>query len=341
MKSAFTLFLSITSISLSAQWKWVYKNVDSTEIASVTDKISQKWMRKNWPQFVFVPTSNVYFPEPEGLDSIWVLERRSLTTGAFYMYSSEITNREYGKFLLENHSDSTLYPDTSLWERYQYAGLTEFYFSHSTTLDLPVTCISFNQAKKYCIWLQDRINLQLHNTNYSAIVDLPSEAEYMSACKFAWNQYHFPSHKWAFSVLTKAIDANVASVLTNRNQLLMNGLGITRYAKYSCDYNGFKNLLGNVSEYTRNSAYYSIFPTKQYSASPPKLGLPNEEEQRIAPMVFPFPDLEFLQNYVIVKGGSFRDNVYFAQPGSVAFIEKHKKELGLGFRPVLKLYKKS
>ncbi len=108
---------------------------------------------------------------------------------SFLMSTSEITNLDYLEFLFETRKKDgmkayqEMLPDSSLWRAFPGFGeiLEITYHDHPAYHSYPVVNISYEQASKYCRWLQEVLNQNKLATGYKVEVKLPSVEEWTYA----------------------------------------------------------------------------------------------------------------------------------------------------------------
>ena len=112
-----------------------------------------------------------------------------------YMSRTEVSNGQYVEYLKWLKSNGTkeefekAYPDTSVWikELKAYEPYTKYYLNHIAYKDYPLVGISQQQARRFCIWIQDSLNKFLRESNKfdiaEVIVRLPSTNEWVTAAR--------------------------------------------------------------------------------------------------------------------------------------------------------------
>ncbi len=174
------------------------------------------------------------------------LHEEKLNVQSFYMYETEITNRQYYEFLTylrKNNRISDLHTaaiDSMGWNNAlgfenTYA---EDYHLTAEYADYPVVNISYEGAILFCEWLQDRIRKKVPD----AIVRLPSEAEWVHAAKGGKQDAVYPWDNVGMSG-KKDID------FCNYNSPDDGTCLATNFAKsYFPNAYGLYNMSGNVAE---------------------------------------------------------------------------------------------
>lgn len=105
----------------------------------------------------------------------------------FYMKTAEVSNAEYRLFLNEatEVSRKKLLPDTACWTT-DFPGsynepMVRVYFQHPRYDNYPVVGVSYFQAKEFCKWMEERINLANSSEKFRFVVSLPNQFEWAAA----------------------------------------------------------------------------------------------------------------------------------------------------------------
>lgn len=193
------------------------------------------------------------------------------------MKTTEVTINDWIVFIIDNEFDSTLFPNIDLLSKpaqllfldlkkrqdFDYLIISkpksdfllgkikmvsqnkELYHQSKEefpgfTQHFPITAITFSQAKKYCYWLESRIN---RNQKIKVKIDLPSEEIYNTV----------NTNKDSLNVkgcaLFNFINCQcVSKTKKNYNQSL--GKGLVRTDAYWPTESGLYNLQGNAAEMT-------------------------------------------------------------------------------------------
>ena len=137
-------------------------------------------------QFKFIPSG------------LTVMDGDTLSVQSFYMLDHEVTNGEYKAFLSNiKEIDTEKYEKVKVrnkqWSKQlpmSFVGpMEETYHLHEAYLDYPVVNVTYEAAKLYCEWLENRINEELLK-NQRVEVRLPKNAEFIRAGagnNFGWN----------------------------------------------------------------------------------------------------------------------------------------------------------
>ncbi len=106
-------------------------------------------------------------------------------------------------------------------------------------------------------------------------------------------------------------------------------------------YGQISHLLGNVSEWTSTSAYGHLYNSNTTILNTTGLLIPNPHQQ---PNVFDLSgylvDETELQSHFVIKGGSWAQEFHYLDPSSVQMMQSNHSANYVGFRPVIRFYKK-
>lgn len=187
--------LAPISLSKNKLFKNNYIPVTTSAAKLKTNDLTQKERQDST-----LLVKNTYLPvfhEYSGFDSIHDITQHVLTH-PFYVYKSEISNKEYRAFLEAMRIDSTfikdyglklseIVPDTQVWIQgivHYNEPYVHYYFQHEAYNDYPVVGVSAVQARAYCKWLQMKLKIdwfELLPKGYKVEVDLPTTAEWIAA----------------------------------------------------------------------------------------------------------------------------------------------------------------
>lgn len=120
----------------------------------------------------------------------------SLPVAGFWLYKTEISNREYREFVISLFQEGdtaqarAVLPDTLVWRRLfnRNEPYVEYYFRHPAYDDYPVVGISHEAAGAFCVWLTQKISADPgkrfagRKPKYIE-VRLPTETEWIWAAK--------------------------------------------------------------------------------------------------------------------------------------------------------------
>lgn len=113
------------------------------------------------------------------------------------------------------------------------------------------------------------------------------------------------------------------------------------YALPAKPYGQISHLLGNVSEWTSTSAYGHLYNSNTTILNTTGQLIPNPHQQ---PNVFDLSgylvDQTELQSHFVVKGGSWAQEFHYLDPSAVQMMQSNHSTNYVGFRPVIRFYKK-
>lgn len=138
-----------------------------------TKKLTQKVLYEN---YAFVPSGNI------------IVDNDTISIQSFIMFKTEVSNINYGEFLLDLKSKGKLEEfaianiDSVLWRTplNNSAKYVDYYHMHPAYRDYPVVNISKEGAELYCEWLTERINSSLE-LDKKIIFRLPTHEEWKYA----------------------------------------------------------------------------------------------------------------------------------------------------------------
>ena len=136
-------------------------------------------------KFNFKKENLVYIPS-----GTFEFEDKKISVNAFYMSTTEVTNKEYLEFILDLKAkgNETNYliavPDSMKWNTRNSinAPYVEYYFRHPAYSDYPVVNISKEGAELYCIWYTKQIFIKFPKSKFNDF-RLPSKEEWVYAAK--------------------------------------------------------------------------------------------------------------------------------------------------------------
>jgi formylglycine-generating enzyme required for sulfatase activity len=207
---------------------------------------------------------------PSGLA---IVANDTLSVQSFYMKTTEVTNGEYAEFLtwLETYGTENQKRQAAIrnekWvdpPRLNMGKYAEFYFQHPAYRNYPVVNVTREGAELYCLWLEEKINLQLKGRKVQ--VRLPFHAEFIRAgavdelyANYAWKGPYMRNSKGDFlanfvripqSTLTRNENGDLISQpFDNLAHFNLESADVTAPSKsYYPSELGFYNLNGNVAE---------------------------------------------------------------------------------------------
>ncbi|MGV6860668.1 MAG: formylglycine-generating enzyme family protein [Putridiphycobacter sp.] len=137
--------------------------------------------------YVFVPSGTFEYQE------------KAISVQAFYMQSTEVTNKQYRLFLqdLKKQGKEKDYqmalPDTAKW--YSFGALNrpmvDLYFNHPAYDNYPVVNVTQAGANLYCIWLTHKMRAKYPKLNFNDF-RLPTKLEWIYAAKGGLKKSVYP-----------------------------------------------------------------------------------------------------------------------------------------------------
>ncbi|MCC7297972.1 MAG: SUMF1/EgtB/PvdO family nonheme iron enzyme [Bacteroidia bacterium] len=337
------------------------QNTDNNKSVLNPDaKIKQFLVKKG---YVFIDSSSLE-PEPlNGYDTIYFLTKY-IHTGSFFLDQSETSNAEYKEF--EKSSNVPAYlPDTLVWHTNPMDDIPPFalyYYQHKAYDNFPVVGVSYWQANAYCEWKTKQLNSEMEKAgikDHYVKVELPMESEWVAA-------YHQLIPKWLMAQTTNCYSgpfaktsrafvlgcngyrANFGSITTYRiENLKMPMPGSTTLTTLPANVESFPSvfgvyhLLGNVAEWTSSNGNGTLFNSEQYYYSMSNQILPQHHKPVDSNVLKRrLHTIEQLNTHYAIKGGSYSDDIYYLQPASMRYAHMHKSFKDVGFRCVVRVYKK-
>ena len=214
-----------------------------------------------------------------------------------------------------------IYPDTTVWVKdfkksYTYPMLLN-YFSNPAYLDYPVVGVTWEQAMAFCDWRTMYKNNFLEKKNKSSALNvprfrLPTESEWELAAKGGKNDSI--KYSWGINKLTAEAGCFLANFKPKEgNYVLDKGLYTVDAKHYLPNEYGLYNMSGNVAEWTSTS-----------------YGFENEVESSD---INPFSN-DITSVKKVIKGGSWKDVIYYLEIGSRDVENKDLARSFIGFRTV-------
>ena len=307
---------------------------------------------KDWKHLT---PDSIWVEPTEGYDTILALYHFDFKAkhGGFFFLPTEVSNAAYRKFVQANRNPAYT-PDTNCWigPKHFNEPFSHYYYQHPAYDNYPVCGVSYNQAKEYCQWLQDSLNLILKKKNIPqrVAVDLPSSDEWIHIYYYAVNQ-HEQKNKLKLAKPTYLQFASPG----NQNKVISGPWFSARlapikpspldYYVFTAEINGIApiggvfHIMGNVAEWTRSKAINHLFNHKEYIYTISGRLVPNVYETHSTSTLDKFVRGEKLKDLMVIKGGSWGDDPYFLQPGALYFQNKDKGQNNIGFRPIIRVVK--
>lgn len=132
-------------------------------------------------------------------------QSETVSTYAFYMQTTEVSNAEYKAFLIDLYVKGKqdefrkCLPDQKQWTEKFKEGFTDpmkyLYFGHEAYNNYPVVNVSRYGAEAYCQWLSTELSIRTSPTDKKQIHDirLPSDMEWAMAASSKHNQVKYAS----------------------------------------------------------------------------------------------------------------------------------------------------
>jgi formylglycine-generating enzyme len=232
----------------------------------------------------------------------------------------DIANR--GDFIMKGSIN--VYPDTLVWmSDYTYSynePYAKSYFWHPAFDDYPVVGVNWVQAKAFCIWRTELLNNYLKSKEQGFVQEyrLPTEAEWEYAARGGLALSMYP---WGGPYTRNNLGCFIANFKPLRgNYVDDGGIKTLPVSTYEPNEYGLYDMSGNVSEWTSNafdeSAYsftHDLNPDYSYDAlvdDPPAL------------------------KRKVIRGGSWKDIMYYLQNGSRTYEYQDTAKSYIGFRCV-------
>lgn len=336
------------------QTKYYFRNPNQASRGIPPNPAIRKLLR-NW---VFCDSMQFTPESVDGYDSISFLTG-VYATSPFFIFPGEISNNDYKKFP-DSRRGKSGFPDTNVWITQMSNDVyASYYFQHPAYGDYPVCGVSQATALDYCRWLSDSLNRLLAKKGirgYRLQVDLPTEAEWQAMYQLSIIQtlkrnknlslqrnpsylsflYGANGYRANFGNMKDGRGANLA---LKQSQAPAPALGLPMPVQSLASSGGLFMLLGNMAEWTSTTCDSALFNNKEFIYTVTGRLAPNVYEQFDSNALKRYIRGKALNEYIIVKGGSWKDDVYYTQPGSVSIMRKDRASCAVGFRPVVRVLK--
>jgi gliding motility-associated lipoprotein GldK len=217
-----------------------------------------------------------------------------------------------------------VYPDTLCWVRdFTFSfnePLARMYFWHPAYDNYPLVGVTWKQATAFCIWRTNILNAALSRNGQPFVHDyrLPSESEWEYAARggldhsmYPWGGMYTRNREGCFLANFKPLRGNYADD---------GGLTTLAVGSYQPNEFGLYDMAGNVAEWTitafDESAYiftHDLNPDYKYNA---------------------LPDDPPVMKRKVIRGGSWKDIVYYLQNGTRSYEYQDTGKCFIGFRCV-------
>lgn len=184
-------------------------------------------------------------------------EGQKISTQAFYMQRTEVTNLEYRTFLfdllIQGRKEEFLKakPDQAMWTKLfgeTNKPMEELYFSHASYNDYPVVNVSREGAELYCKWLSKELYNFVDEKKKAMLNDirLPYRVEWVKAASAEGQQLPYP---WDGQFLRNSKGCFLANHKpTDSTYFDDGGFFTVKVNSYTVNQYGLYNMSGNVSE---------------------------------------------------------------------------------------------
>lgn len=327
----FTLLFVASFTFLSPKKKWSYQSPD-------LDKT-----------MVYVPTMSFSYREADTLivDDAMVFTNTHSMKG-FYLFPYEVSNGQYLEYLhdLKISNDTSLkkaMPDTLVWrEKLTFnEPYVEWYFRHPAYGSYPVVGITQQQCIKYCQWLTKKYNSNPKRKFKEVFFRLPTKYEWYAASVYRKTEKEKSKN-------VKSLDYYSDNLFPWDGPFLRNKTG-----SYLANFKNFDE----SSIYRVSDTFMTVNGNKEvrqtYFAKPSEYmgvdGFLNDAADVTAPVDSYWPnDLgiynmagnveEFVAEYGITKGGSWRDPGYYLRNTVIeTYQAKNEATSSRGFRFVMEV----
>ncbi len=320
----------------------VVQNLFSQTYAlSVLPKSAQKLLH----DFAFIESTTFTKGVYSGWDSLQFHFPVQKTVNSFYVSRFEVTVKEFHQFC-EATGRPEDQPDSSIWLKefpYSYnRPIAQQYFSSSTYSNHPVVSVNWKQAVHYCNWKAEVLNDLLKNTDYLVEIRLPTETEWELAAlshlkKKPGDHQDHRTFPWDGDFMKSTPEGFQFQCNSGPSRTPQKGFLVFNYKDdkhlYTAPVQSFQpneyglyQMAGNAAEWT--SDHYSIDTAALNRAI--RLYPALSKDPQYDPQ---FPVHQY-DDYMIVKGGSWVDEPFYAQCGVRKIQHPQRGSATIGFRPV-------
>jgi len=273
----------------------------------------------------------MYYPEHERFYRRKEIDTRKLKYEYYWIDIREAAqrkNREQGmidRSVFIKKDIINVYPDTLAWVHdFTYSfnePMTNMYFWHPAYDEYPLVGVSWKQARAFCIWRTQLLNVYLKGRGTAIVQDfrLPSESEWewasrggLDLSKYPWGGPYIRNSRGCFLGNFKPMRGNYVDD---------GGFHTVKINSYNPNDFGLFCMAGNVAEWTSNafdeSAYnfaHDLNPDYQYDAKesdPPSL------------------------KRKVIRGGSWKDVGHYLQNSTRTYEYQDTSKCYIGFRCVM------
>lgn len=298
---------------------------------------------------VYVPTLSFSYREADTLivDDALVFTNTYSMKG-FYMFPYEVSNGQYLEFIhdLKSKNDTTwkmIMPDTLVWrEKLAFnEPYVDYYMRHPAYTNYPVVGVTQKQCIEYCEWLTEKYNNDIKRKYKKVKFRLPTKYEWYAAAVYGKTEKKKSKNVKTFNYYDDNIFPWDGPFLRNKN------------GSYQAN---FKNM-DESSIHRVNDSVMTVYGKKaiqqRYIAKPSEfMGIAsnlNDNADVTAPVDSYWPNNlgiynmagnveEFVAEYGITKGGSWRDPGYYLRNTVIeTYQAKNEATSSRGFRFVMEV----
>lgn len=333
--------------------------IESVQITKPSKLIKKTLLNRYVLPFQDEQDNEVIFSEQWGYDSIRCIPK-SFRIHPFYIQKSEVSNLEYRTFLADSASAffkenkitaKWAHPDTNVWlsdDSYTLP-FVSYYFQHPAYNEYPVVGVSQFQATQYCNWLEIKLNNEYQNhipQGYKIQVDLPTQGEFVKSVEYLVNKTAKTGNSTNTDFVKNWVEKhlyqlNIGPIQTLRlTNLFERKTGVFFNQNTKCSGMELCHLIGNVAEWTSTKAKGKIYNNLEYVYTMSNRLIPNADitatESELASYLHKSEDMN---THFLVKGGSWHDEFFYADPSSIQCRRGDNKTSYIGFRTVIRIVK--
>lgn len=317
-------------------------------------KVLPKEARALLKDYVLIPEGEFIKNLHMGYDTLLFQPIKKTLVDSFYMSRYEITVEEYIRFYKETGDMQNKY-DSAVWVKdfpYSFNELIcRRYFNTPEYRTYPVVGVTWEQVIRFCAWKSQELNRLLEQTGYQVAFSLPTDAEWQYAAigpapqvkegpvttvqrYFPWGASFFysKSPKDGFHVMCNSGNTTLPQDFSLFSYHVDGGLYTMPVASFEPNGFGLYQMSGNVAEWTMDNFSTDYKMVEGFKRQP----MANPQLIKYIPT---FPPGTY-DDYKIVKGGSWVDEMFYMQIGVHKIQRPDVASSTVGFRPVLRIFRK-